>query len=241
MESVPIGPSATLTRATSAGPSPPPRNHMEDSNTSFTRKRPRLDSGERTHRSMSADPITASHSAAEGAKVPCTPPHTEKYSKVATDHSILTSNDQNPSKVTINVRDPAQNESSTPRMNGTHLPASSDQNEALGSSQTEFSARLEPKSSDIISVSSSPARSPEIEVAEIEDMNDERGETKWKPLASIIEAKDTQGALLEAFPFVDRSRSLRQTVILLSQAIEKRKLECLYKKHGILTLYRYLA
>lgn len=92
-------------------------------------------------------------------------------------------------------------------------------------SQTESSVRIESRSSDVISVSSSPSRSPEIEVAEVEDINAERGETRWRPLTSLIDAKDTQGALLDAFPYGVRDRLLRQTVILVSQAIEKSKWE----------------
>lgn len=78
-------------------------------------------------------------------------------------------------------------------------------------------------SSNVISVSSSPTRSPEIEIAEVEDMNEEFGETRWRPLVSLVDAKDTQGALLDAFPFVDRTRDLRQTVALIAQAFEKSK------------------
>ena len=91
--------------------------------------------------------------------------------------------------------------------------------------QPESSASIESRSSDVISVSSSPSRSPEIEVAEVEDINAERGETRWRPLASLLDAKDTQGALLDAFPYSVRDRHLRQTVLLISQTIEKSEYE----------------
>ena len=74
-------------------------------------------------------------------------------------------------------------------------------------------------------MTSSPPRSPEIEVAEIEDMNDEPGETRWKPLisaTSLMDAKETQQSVLEDFPYLgDRARNLRKTVATLAQIFEK--------------------
>lgn len=127
-----------------------------------------------------------------------------------------------PSKVTINVRDPIQNASSSQMgVNGTNAPAPVDKDKMPPASQVTSSSRIESGSPDVVSVDFSPTRSPEIEVADIEDMNDEPGETKWRPLTSLIEAKDTQGALLEAFPYAVPNRELRQTVLLVSQEIEK--------------------
>lgn len=78
--------------------------------------------------------------------------------------------------------------------------------------------------SNVISVTSSP-RSPEIEVAEIEDMNDESGETRWKPLisaTSLMDAKDIQQSVLEDFPYLgERGRNLRKTIAALAQTFEK--------------------
>lgn len=128
-----------------------------------------------------------------------------------------------PSKVTINVRDPIQNASSSQMgVNGTDEPALADKDKMPPASQVDSTGGVEPGSPDVVSVEFSPTRSPEIEVADIEDMNDEPGETKWRPLASLlIQAKDTQGALLEAFPYSVPNRDLRQTVLLVSQEIEK--------------------
>lgn len=93
------------------------------------------------------------------------------------------------------------------------------------SGQTESSVMIESRASDVISVNSSPGGSPEIEVAEIEDMNEEPGETKWRPLTSLTEAKATQVVLLDAFPYGMRNRDLRQTVAFVGQALEKSKLQ----------------
>ena len=85
--------------------------------------------------------------------------------------------------------------------------------------------KLTSSSSNVISVTSSPPRSPEIEVAEIEDMNDEPGETRWKPLisaTSLMDAKDIQQSVLEDFPYLgERGRNLRKTIAALAQTFEK--------------------
>lgn len=85
-------------------------------------------------------------------------------------------------------------------------------------------SKLDSSPSNVISVTSSP-RSPEIEVAEIEDMNDESGETRWKPLisaTSLMDAKDIQQSVLEDFPYLgERGRNLRKTIAALAQTFEK--------------------
>jgi ubiquitin carboxyl-terminal hydrolase 34 len=221
MESIPIGLPATPTRATSAGPSPPRRNLMEDADSSVTRKRPRLDSGERTRRSMSADPLTAASSSFEHS---FTPRRGEKSAAATAETANCTSIDRTPSKVTINVRDPVQTgTSSVPGMNGVHVQPSSDRNETYNHSQTESSIRIESRS-DVISVASTPTRSPEIEVAEVEDINEEPGQTRWRPLTNVMDGKDLQEALMKKFPFAVGVRNVRETVRLLGQAFEKRKL-----------------
>lgn len=171
---------------------------------------------------MSADRVRASPSALEHTRA-STPPHSRNHSKSTNEPYNSSPIDRMPSKVTINVRDPIQNATfSQMGVNGTDEPAPADKDKMPPSSQVNSPSRIEPRSPDIVSVDFSPTRSPEIEVADIEDMNDEPGETKWRPLASlIIQAKDTQGALLEAFPYAVPNRDLRQTVLLVSQEIEK--------------------
>lgn len=226
MELVSIGSVPTPTRATSAGPSPPRRNPMEDADSSVTRKRPRLDSGDRTRRSMSADRICPTPSELGNARASFTLPRGDTPPKRIETNEIPPSADRTPSKVTINVRDPAPNTLPTlPITNGIDLSASSNKHDVKTPGQAESSVRIGPISSDVISVTSTPARSPEIEVAEIEDMNQEAGETRWRPLARLIDAKETQGALLDMFPYVHRQSNLRNTVILLGNAFEKSKLQ----------------
>ncbi len=234
MESVSVGSPCTLSRATSAGPSPPRRNSMEDADSSVTRKRPRLDSGTQAHTSMSADRSTATPSGPEASQGPLTPAHDDSSSLASERHNSLHGANWTPSKVTINVRDPIQR-SSPPLLFTDGAGATSLQGgEEPPISHLAGSPRVAGSpSSNVISVSSSPPRSPEIEVAEVEDMSEESGETRWRPLVSLVDAKDTQGVLLDAFPYWDSSRDLRQTVALIAQAFEKRKPQTSHIQHTI--------
>ncbi len=185
---------------------------------------------------MSADRIRAAPSALEHTRA-STPPRGGNFSRSMDGHNIPSTNDRMPSKVTINVRDSTQNGSASQQgMNGTQLPVPPDTEMLPPSTQMESPIRIESGSSDIVSVDFSPTRSPEIEVADIEDMNDEQGETKWRPLTSLIEAKDTQGALLDAFPYTVSNQDLRQTVLLVSQEIEKSKSERFLDTELVLTV-----
>jgi ubiquitin carboxyl-terminal hydrolase 34 len=232
MESISIGLPSTPTRANSAGPSPPRRNLMEDADSSVTRKRPRLDSGERTRRSMSADPLNAASSSVEASQPFITPRRGEPFAGAARENAIFTLNDRTPSKVTINVRDPVQTTSpSALAANGAHILAVPSRDEAPDSDLMESSVKIESQTSEVISVASTPTRSPEIEVAEVEDITEEPGQTKWRPLATnVMDAKDLQETLMKKFPYTNGGRDVRDTVRLLGQAFEKRKLAILQIK-----------
>ena len=222
MESSSIGLPHTPTRANSAGPSPPRRNLMEDADSSVTRKRPRLDSGERTRRSMSADPLTSAASTLEPS---FTPRRGETLPAAARENAAPAPIDRTPSKVTINVRDSVQSGSAfVPVTNGTHVSVSSERGEPLNPSQIEPTVRIKSQSSDVVSVASTPTRSPEIEVAEVEDINEEPGQTKWRPLTNVMDGKDLQEALMKKFPYSGGARDVRDTIRLLANAFEKRKL-----------------
>ena len=203
---------------------------MEDADPDSTRKRPRLDSGERAYRSMSADRLNATLSDARHAEAPRTPIREEDSTKSVEPISARPSTGVTPSKVTINVREPAGNISPSRLPDLTNgvstLPSMRGGGEAF-SSQNNSPRKMGSPSSNVVSIHSSPRRSPEIEVAEIEDINDDQVETRWKPLGSTTnaeEAKGVQEAMLLAFPFVgDRGRSLRKTIPVLAQALEKGK------------------
>lgn len=90
-------------------------------------------------------------------------------------------------------------------------------------STVEIPVVVDASSPDIISVSSSPSRSPEIEVAEIEDMSEAPGETRWR---SLSEATELQRTLLRAFPFASRNRHPRQAIEAIIVAFDNGKLLC---------------
>ena len=202
---------------------------MEDTDASGTRKRPRLDSGDRSYRSMSADRLGATPTDPELAKAPTTPPHAHISSQSSENPGGLPSMSLTPSKeVTINVREPSTITSPTQtsaQIGDTPSLRGGGGGDNIPSSSNDPSSKLDSSPSNVISVTSSPPRSPEIEVAEIEDMNDESGETRWKPLisaTSLMNAKDIQQSVLEDFPYLgERSRNLRKTLAALAQTFDK--------------------
>ena len=227
MDSVLTRSALTPTRAKSAGA----REPMEDTDASGTRKRPRLDSGDRTYRSMSADRLGATTTDPGRATAPETPPHAHISSQSSEEATGLPSMSLTPSKeVTINVREPSTITSPT-QMSAQIGDTISLRGGGGGggdntiSSSNDASRKMDSSPSNVISVTSSPPRSPEIEVAEIEDMNDDSGETRWKPLisaTSMMDAKDIQQSVLDDFPYLgERSRNLRRTVSVLAQTFEK--------------------
>ena len=215
MESSSLGLSCTPDRATSEGPSPPPRNSMEDADSSVTRKRPRLDSGDRAYRSMSADGVLS------------TPPHPEPGMLLthSNDEDQLSISDKSPgtasthtlngtpSKVTINVRDPIS--TGSPPHSGAHdLP------DRIVGGQRESSpphSIINVSSSPpvITTVSSSPPCSPEIEVAELEDIDGHTGPTVWRASHGNMSAEELQTHLLDEFPLVNQYRNAFQAVSVL--------------------------
>ena len=217
-----VGLSLISNRATSEGPSPPSRNSMEDADSSVTRKRPRLDSGDRTHRSMSADRILSSRASVEqGQLLPTTNAEpNEKGTPTISRRVHHYSLDRTPSKVTINVRDPNSDSSLSQQHNG-HVATVLNLDDLPSSDQTTSSPALQSNNSRPISVTSSSPQSPEIEVAEIEDMDEDPGETRWKRLVSIIDPEDIQANLLDNFPFADRCQAHRQAATHVGQILEK--------------------
>ena len=200
---------STPTRAKSEGPISPHRSPMEDANSSGTRKRPRLDSGERTYRSMSADRLSTSP--AERL------PTTTQASSTSPTNMVSAAAPFTPTKVTINVREPAL---------GNVLPAptaeSTAQTTLHGEKKDKASPSQQSDSPKIESIHSSPAHSPEIQVAEVEDISDEPAVTRWQPLKSrLSEARNVQQNLLYDFPFQGHNKSLRRTVSTVAVAWEK--------------------
>lgn len=205
---------------------------MDDADSPNTRKRPRLDSGERAHRSMSADPLRATPFNAGPAEATVTSPQGPPSSQAFETANGSPPLALTPSKVTINVREPAAQTS--PSRQSAHPDGGL--SIRGGGGGEEHSAIHHTPSTDagspstkVLSIASSPPRSPEIEVAEIEDISDDPGETRWKSLgsgattASAGEAKDVYTLLLEQFPHSSGQTGggLKKTVMLIAAALQK--------------------
>ena len=214
--------SVTPSRARSLGLTPPPRDPMEDTDASVTRKRPRLDSGDRSYRSMSADPQHSSPSGKDLAQPLTTPPTVAVDSASSGAAHVTPSTTLAASKVTINVRDPPTTVDAT----SSSFPPK-DTSAAIGVLGAPTpSSRENVDSSAVLSASSSPVHSPEIEVAEIEDMDGEPTETRWRPLggADLLNAKRTQDGLLRNFPCWKNPHSIVSAVDELARHFERGKL-----------------
>ena len=214
----------TLNRPKSAGPHQPARDPMEDTDSSATRKRPRLDSGDRVYRSMSADPLRAASVDVELSDASSNPSNEETRSTIIQEVPPV---GHTPSKVTINVREPVRNisptQASTQIEDFPSIRGGGGGGDEYLNGYTESISKMVPSSPKVISVPSSPSRSPEIEVAEVEDMTNSPGETKWKSLetaTNIQDAKATQAVLLEQFPHYT-GQNLRKTVNLIAIALGK--------------------
>ena len=199
---------------------------MEDADSSGTRKRPRLDSGDRSCRSMSEDTLREILIDAGLPHPPSTSPDGRMSSPPPEPTGGVPSMSLTPSKVTINVREPAYTSpaQTSIQVNPTSsLRGGDGRSDAVAGDQSS-STNLDSGSPNVISVGSSPPQSPEIEVAEIEDMTDEPGETRWKPLiraTSALEAKNTHRVLMHTFPFGQGSRGWRKTLGQIAGAFEK--------------------
>ena len=194
---------------------------MEDSDASSTRKRPRLDSGSKSYRSMSADQAHSTSSDVDPAASLSSPSTDTAGTTSSETVQFPTPNILSPSKLPINVRD-----SST---NTAELAPPSEDKEISGHIQsTEQIAENASNTlvgSALGSGGPSPLHSPEIEVAEIEDIDGEFTQTRWRPIggATLLDARNIEHDLLMDFPFLDRPNNLVRTVTSLVALIEKSK------------------
>ncbi|KAL8707140.1 MAG: hypothetical protein Q9220_007777 [cf. Caloplaca sp. 1 TL-2023] len=212
MESFPLTTPPSSSRAALAGPQ---RNSMEDSDTSLTRKRPRLDSGSRSYRSMSADPVVPSPSLEESTRVHTSPPSFKTADKAASKDDVSTAPDSTPSKMTINVRDP--------RLSGmafASIAIAHENHEHHIFAKDELNPSVNPEPSKAAQVPSSnlacsppsPSQSPEIEVAEIEDMSQEPGQTRWRTLGNAQNPARVRDELWATFPSQGLARSVGEAL-----------------------------
>ncbi|KAJ5668957.1 hypothetical protein N7462_010027 [Penicillium macrosclerotiorum] len=185
-------------------PTRPHGDSMEEQDPQGTRKRPRLDSGSGVSPSVSIDgPAVA------------TPTTTAPASDMDTtpDHGRLAS------KVTINMKSP-----------GSDIPLDTRDSSPMPPGTTALPpAQPDTTPSNVISLSSSPAQSPEIEVAELEDMNQDPNMSNWRPLEEALREKalpdvvevDDTAPLIDSFPRVREHTGARESLNRICLMIDK--------------------
>ena len=242
MESSSLGIIRTPNRANSEGPVPPPRNSMEDADSSITRKRPRLDSGDRAYRSMSADGKPSAELGAEPGKLLPSSQAGDQTQNSGNNLRDISSqpSDATPTKVTINVREPALAISAS-QLASRDSHASSLEDSRVPSNPSQGSSlRITGSPPQILTeMPSSPPQSPEIEVAELEDIDGHNGPTVWMAHESTTNFEDIQSALLQEFPFVEQyNNSLIHTIAAISGAMSAgiRNAAHMIYGHGLMVL-----
>ncbi|KAI9679654.1 MAG: hypothetical protein M1829_001616 [Trizodia sp. TS-e1964] len=135
---------------------------------------------------------------------------------------------QTPSKVTINVRPSRPESSNSPQTVGrdveedmlaSELPADAD-HLAKNMPASDSSVRMSPTTFTPNLSPSLSARSPEVEIAEVEDMDHDYA-ASWAPVVSVVDEEGQLADIYEHFPLVDQHRGPRDAAIQLAQILEK--------------------
>ncbi|KAL2808823.1 hypothetical protein BJX63DRAFT_18059 [Aspergillus granulosus] len=205
-------PPDTVSTDTTHSPGAP----MEENDPQSTRKRPRLDSGSGACESLSAVNETA-------VTVPeCTPD-----APTATGEEAPVPN-RPASRMTINMKSPTTPPTPTTLDNPTPTSRQSLAEETNPATSTQ---PIGEQPANIVSLSSSPAQSPEIEVAELEDMDQDPNTTSWKPLGEALRDPSAPDVvhlptpepvdLPGLFPSLSEDREPRENLAEICLTIEK--------------------
>ncbi|KAL8952870.1 MAG: hypothetical protein Q9222_001228 [Ikaeria aurantiellina] len=177
---------------------------------------------------MSADPVVPSPSLDESTRVQTSPPSFKATDKGISknDGSIALESASN--KMTINVRDPKLSNSPFASVVIAHENGEPDgfaRDELTTAADAESSIAAQISLSNVGCSPPSPSQSPEIEVADIEDMNQEPGHTKWRTLGSVGNPARVRDDLFAAFPGRDLARSIGEAVEDISHQLLQRPIE----------------
>lgn len=209
---------------------------MEDTDPQSTRKRPRLDSGSRVCESWSTDEMSGRTAAATAPVTAADGAADQEASAAAASRPA--------SRVTINVKSPTTgsrelesgpvDDPATSSSSSTTLP---DQSSSAGGAPPTQSQSADTSntaagqaSNNAISLSSSPVQSPEIEVADVEDVDQDTNTTStWKPLGEAMRDRVTpevvqlqdQLSLTDTFPKLHEHLGLRENLDEVCAIIEK--------------------
>jgi ubiquitin carboxyl-terminal hydrolase 34 len=222
MAGTPLDSSSTSTPPGAVSPEDSTRMHgeyLEDTESESTRKRPRLDRGRVSGEAMSTEGASPVPQAAS----PKTPDRNDRPSV------------QRPSsRVTINMKSPSQAMASTQDLLLTGgLPEREDETQSevanTPTTPTEDATMAGAHSSTAISITSSPAQSPEIEVADLEDMDQDPNTSQWRPLGEALREQNTTGvfevhepfSLADQFPKLRGNPDLRESLEETVSMIEK--------------------
>ncbi|KAF9893427.1 hypothetical protein FE257_010739 [Aspergillus nanangensis] len=180
---------------------------MEENSLQSTRKRPRLDSGSGVRETWSTDKTLAGRMSEP------------------TDAPALTDLDPQPptstrpaSRVTINMKSPSTDDAAiTLEDSSNHVTAT------LPAASPDHTGA---DASNAISVSSSRTQSPEIEVAELEDMDQDPSTSSWKSLGETLRDPEVvqlheQQSLIDMFPrlrdHIDQQENLEEIAAMLEK------------------------
>lgn len=222
MAGTPLDSSSTSTPPGAVSPEDSTRMHgeyLEDTESESTRKRPRLDRSRVSGEAMST----------EGAS-----PVTQAASPKTPDRNDRPSVQRPSSRVTINMKSPSQAMASTQDLLlASGLPEREDETQSevanAPTTPTEDTTMAGAHSSTAISITSSPAQSPEIEVADLEDMDQDPNTSQWRPLGEALREQNTTGvvevhepfSLADQFPKLRGNPDLRESLEETVSMIEK--------------------
>ncbi|RAK81654.1 putative ubiquitin C-terminal hydrolase [Aspergillus fijiensis CBS 313.89] len=211
MAAAPLETSSTPPDTTPADTTRPFGDSMEDNDPHSTRKRPRLDSGSGACDSWSVSNDTSA------SQVP----------NHITDAPATLGEEASPSsrpasRVTINVKSPISETMAS-------APSDSPTKQAGPSQPTAPTDGAGVEAPAAISLSSSPAQSPEIEVADLEDMDQDPNTSSWKPLGEALREPATPElvqlhdhlSLIDTFPKLRPGTESRESMEEISVALEK--------------------
>ncbi|PGH23651.1 hypothetical protein AJ80_02257 [Polytolypa hystricis UAMH7299] len=203
---------------------------MEDTDSQSVRKRPRLDSGNHLNDSMSMSTPSPTgpedQENAPAASLVASPSRASEASSPSLNRPS--------SRVTINMKSPtlldgsAAPSTSQPSPTASHeastsLPRPADDAPAV----TQTPIEPETQTSGVISITSSPTRSLEIEVAEVEDMDQNPSTSQWRSLQEALETAEEPEVvqihehitLVESFPQYQRVYDQREVVVEVAHTI----------------------
>jgi ubiquitin carboxyl-terminal hydrolase 34 len=195
---------------------------LEESGSQQDRKRPRLSSSN-TDELSSEEALTDSGCPAPtniASKTPATQTRDSQAVSSSLHHSdkMPTSPGGLPSKVTINTRSsktnrPPHQPSTTPQSPDDPKALEQSPNADNKSSDTDSAPEIVAPPPDAVSISSSRSKSPEIQVAELEDIDQNPAETRWTPITRFSSNQNRQEFptphyVYRTFPYAATNSSL---------------------------------